>query len=110
MSHRRAQGVNFPSWVYHATKGSRLVQSRSAFEALGPGWWDSPARVHEPDDLIVDPPVSADPDPVAPTSPPPVVAEPEPWVPPAPITPDPFASAVPDAVIRRPRGRPRKVQ
>lgn len=35
----------FPSWRYHATKGSRLFNDPNELERAGSGWADSPAAV-----------------------------------------------------------------
>jgi hypothetical protein len=37
----------FPAWRYHKDHEPVIVPSLEAFERMGPGWVDSPARVNE---------------------------------------------------------------
>lgn len=37
----------FPKWRYHATKQALIVDDREAEEALGFGWFDTPAEAQE---------------------------------------------------------------
>ena len=39
-----------PTWVYHRTEPPTLVTTQAAYDALGPGWCDSPvaARLAAP--------------------------------------------------------------
>ena len=36
---------SYPKWLYHATKEPALVDNVEAHEALGAGWYESPADV-----------------------------------------------------------------
>jgi hypothetical protein len=37
--------VEYPKWLYHATKPPRVVRGPEEQAALGPGWAESPAEV-----------------------------------------------------------------
>lgn len=48
-----APKVPYPKWVYGPDEKSQLVQTEAQFEALGPGWFESPGeakagKAHEP--------------------------------------------------------------
>ena len=40
----------FPAWRYASGGQSKLCPTQEAVDALGPGWYDSPARVPPPVD------------------------------------------------------------
>lgn len=45
--------LEFPKWRYHATKSALIVDDKAAEEALGLGWYDTPAEAAanaEPED------------------------------------------------------------
>jgi len=52
----------FPSWRYAAAANPVLVQDPGESDALGPGWYESPADI--PDPLTKPPPKEEDPKPV----------------------------------------------
>ena len=39
--------MNFPTYMYHKTKGTQVFKSKEELDSAGSGWVDSPAKIDE---------------------------------------------------------------
>lgn len=41
--------IEYPKWLYHPEKEAIVVPDKEAHEALGHGWYDTPAKFPKPE-------------------------------------------------------------